>query len=219
MPEHAPIAASTYRVTAVALHVRDAPAITGKVIGYLHRGNVVERLGASKDGYWLHVRQGGLAGWASHKYLEGVAPPSGEHADPPWLQIALAERGVKEIHGARDNPRVLEYLRSTNLPRPLAAEDETSWCSAFVNWCVERAGFEGTDSAWARSWLHWGRAIAKPQRGCIVVLARGGPESGHVGFCLGDAGEDIELLGGNQKDSVSVARFPKSQVLGCRLPG
>jgi uncharacterized protein (TIGR02594 family) len=214
----APTAISTYRVTAFALHLRDAPGITGAVVGYLHRGNVVERIGISKDGYWLHVRQGELEGWASHKFLEVIAPPNGTRADLPWLQIALAEVGVKELHGSRDNPRILEYLRSTNLPRPLAAEDETSWCSAFVNWCVERAGFEGTDSAWARSWLHWGRAITHPKRGCIAVLKRG-VDLGHVGFFLGEAGAEIELLGGNQKDAVSIARFPKAQVLGYRLPG
>ena len=214
----APTAISTYRVTAFALHLRDAPGVTGDVIGYLHRGDAVERIGASKDGYWLHLRQGDREGWASHKYLEVIAPPSGERADLPWLPIALAEVGVKELHGARDNPRILEYLRSTNLPRPLDAEDETSWCSAFVNWCVERAGFEGTDSAWARSWLHWGRAIANPKRGCIAVLARG-TGAGHVGFFLASVGTHIELLGGNQKDAVGVGEFPRAQVLGYRLPG
>ena len=83
---------------------------------------------------------------------------------------------------------------------------------------MERAGFEGTDSAWARSWLHWGREIAQPKRGCIAVLARS-EGAGHVGFYLSTIGAEIELLGGNQKDAVNVGRFPRAQVLGYRLPG
>ncbi len=221
-PMTTPATPPAYRVTAFALHVRAAPAVSSEVVGYLHKGELVERLGISHDGYWLHVRRRradqDLVGWSSHKFLDAVVLSLGGKPDPPWLAIALAERGTREVRGGRDNPRIVEYLRSTNLRAPLAADDETPWCSAFVNWCVERSGFEGTDSAWARSWLSWGRTLEQPSRGCITVLDRG-PGSGHVGFFVGEKGRDVELLGGNQRDAVTIATFPRDRVLGHRLPG
>jgi len=47
-----------------------------------------------------------------------------------------------------------------------------------------------------------------------------GPEvldaPGHVGFYAGVEGSKVMLLGGNQGDSVSVSRYPKTQILGIR---
>jgi uncharacterized protein (TIGR02594 family) len=136
--------------------------------------------------------------------------------DFPWLPIALAEQGVKEYPGDGDNPRIVEYLQSTTLEAPMRTNDETAWCSAFVNWCVEHAGYEGTDSAWAKSWLNWGKAIPKPRRGCVVILTRAG--GGHVGFYMGGTKTTIAVLGGNQSDEVNQANRPKADLLGYRLP-
>ena len=97
--------------------------------------------------------------------------------------------------------------------------DETAWCSAFVNRILQLAGVKGTNSAWARSWLDWGREPTDDEfgEGVIVVLERG-PSSGHVGF-LEDWQEDrVQILGGNQGDAVSEAWFPMSRVLGYRVP-
>ena len=65
--------------------------------------------------------------------------------------VALDELAlnVKEFPGRPDNPRIVLY-HSLDARRP--AEDETAWCSSFVNYCVEQAGLIGTDSKWARSW-------------------------------------------------------------------
>ncbi len=215
-----------YRVTASSLNVREAPSVKSAVLGFFQKDAVVTWISTSGDGYWLKVRKEGVQGWCSHKYLSaaGTAP-----ASPfPWMAIAQAEVGVKEFPGDGDNPRVVEYLRSTNLGAPLSSQDETSWCSAFANWCVERAGFEGTDSAWARSWLHWGRgAGAEPPIGAIVVLERPpDPNAGHVGFLVerpnpGLPREEqvVVLLGGNQSDSVRVSSYPAQRVLDYRIPG
>ncbi len=135
---------------------------------------------------------------------------------------------MKELPGDADNPRIVEYLRSTNLDAPSSSQDETSWCSAFVNWCVERAGYEGTDSAWARSWLNWGKdAGSDPPIGAIVVLQRPpDPTSGHVGFLVEKPNlalpveqRVIGLLGGNQSDSVKVSSYPATRLLGYRVQG
>lgn len=131
------------------------------------------------------------------------------------MEHALGERGVLETPGAGDNPRVVEYLRTTTLPLALASEDETPWCSAFVNWCMTRAGVKGTGSAAARSWLSWGHPLEEPRRGCVAVLSRDG--GGHVGFYLRTVGSQIHLFGGNQNNMVGVRAYDRSRLLGYRI--
>lgn len=210
--------ANKYRVTAASLNVREIPSITGKVVSHLHKNDNVELVSKSGDGYWFRVKQDSAElGWVSHKYLELVVSPPQSNENFAWMLIALAEEGIKEFPGNGDNPRIVEYLKSTNLSAPFNANDETAWCSAFVNWCVERSGFEGTDSAWARSWLNWGKKINTPQRGCIVVFKRD-VSSGHVAFYIGETATQIKVLGGNQSNAVDITNYPKSRLLGYRVP-
>jgi uncharacterized protein (TIGR02594 family) len=128
----------------------------------------------------------------------------------PWMAIAQAELGVAE----GDNPRITEYFATTSLgPQP----DSVPWCSAFVNFCVTKSGNNGTHSALARSWLNWGEESDDFIPGCVIVIARGGPGTGHVGFYAGrDPEGNIQLLGGNQHNSVNISSFPRATVLGKR---
>jgi uncharacterized protein (TIGR02594 family) len=146
------------------------------------------------------------------------AAPADSHEIPAWYVVANAELGTREIPGSEHNPRVVEYHSTTGLS---ADDDETPWCSSFVNWCIEQAGLKGTDSARARSWMDWGRAIDAPTPGCVVVLWRGSPNTrkGHVAFYVGPgSGATIRLLGGNQGNAVSIKAYPKNRVLGYRMP-
>jgi len=134
---------------------------------------------------------------------------------PKWLDIAKGELGTREVKGG-ENPRIIEYHATTTLK---AKEDEIPWCSAFVNWCMKQAGFKGTWSAAARSWLTWGTGIQKPVPGCVVILRRGDPPTGHVCFFVREAGNGlIECLGGNQSDQVKYSNYPSTDVLGYRWP-
>jgi uncharacterized protein (TIGR02594 family) len=142
---------------------------------------------------------------------------------PPWALVAFAEmgRGVHEVAGAAANPRILEYFKATDLANnPLANSDETPWCSAFVNWCLHEAGIQGTRKANARSWLKWGQPTNAPTYGTICVFWRSFPQSanGHVGFYVDSRGADIWVLGGNQNNSVSIARYPRARLLSFRTP-
>lgn len=157
----------------------------------------------------------GRTGWVSQKHVAAVVEPD-EGSSYPWWEIARRELGVKEAAGSADNPRIVQYLRSTTIDEGAARNDETAWCSAFVNWCVEQAGYEGTNSAWARSWLHWGRALDRPTLGCIVVLTREG--GGHVGFYAGEEGANLKIFGGNQSNEVRESLYAKSRLLGYRAP-
>lgn len=128
------------------------------------------------------------------------------------MRIASKEVGQKEIPGAKHNKRIIEYHQRTTLK---AKNDETPWCSSFVNWCLSNAGYPITQSAAAKSWAKYG-ASCKPQPGCIVVLTRNG--GGHVGFYVRETAAYVYLLGGNQSNQVNIAAYSKDRVIAYRLP-
>lgn len=129
------------------------------------------------------------------------------------MEIATAEIGVKEIDGAGNNPRIIQYHTATALR---AGSDSVPWCSSFVNWVLREAGVQGTGSAQARSFLKWGQEC-DPAPGCVVILKRGNPPNGHVGFYVRHLGADyIKVLGGNQSDCVKVSNYKVADVLGYR---
>jgi uncharacterized protein (TIGR02594 family) len=93
----------------------------------------------------------------------------------------------------------------------------TAWCAAFVNAVLATNGIKGTGSLSARSFLNYGSATDKPDKGDIVVLKRGTGSEGHVGFYSGtDSKGRVLVTGGNQGDKVSTEAFARSSVLGFR---
>lgn len=146
----------------------------------------------------------------------------------PVSAFSLAQRfvGVKEISGQASNPIVLGMLRlDTGWPE----DDAVPWCSAFVNYVAWLLRLPRSKSLRARSWLMVGAGVADLRDAeasfDVVILKRGrgeqpGPEvieaSGHVGFFAGIEGDRILVLGGNQGDAVSVASFPRQDLLGVR---
>jgi uncharacterized protein (TIGR02594 family) len=141
------------------------------------------------------------------------------------LDLAHRYLGIHEQAGNQDHPLIVWWLSLCGI----AGHDEIAWCSAFVNGLAWELGLPRTLSAAARSWLKVGTPIALDDASTdhvdVVVLKRGegpqpGPEvlqaPGHVGLFHGlDAG-GVRLLAGNQSNAVTVATFPRDQVLGVR---
>jgi uncharacterized protein (TIGR02594 family) len=97
----------------------------------------------------------------------------------------------------------------------------TAWCAAFVNWCLMQVDANHLGYATAASWMRFGRAIAHPIYGCVVVVAPSsdtGSTTGHVAFYGGMTGNNVWLLGGNQGRKVCWMRKDKSSVRGYRWP-
>lgn len=167
-------------------------------------------------------------------------PTRPNKAVPPWYQVALREAGTREVVGAQDNPRVIEYLKTCPVAAREPDHDEIPWCAAFVNWCLREAGFPGTRSRAARSFLTFGVALQRPVFGCIVVFSADarGPNAGHAAFyaqtlppavpsippLVGRVGvrtvapATIKVYGGNQNNQVCVASYPVGRVLGYHWP-
>ena len=133
------------------------------------------------------------------------------------FEIAVGEFGVKEIAGSEHNPEVLKYFNATDSPASMIT-DETSWCSAFICWCADKAGYENTRKLNARSWLTVGEKVETPMIGDVVVYWRESVSSwkGHVGMYVREAGGWIYTLGGNQSNQVGITAYPKSRLLGYR---
>lgn len=134
------------------------------------------------------------------------------------LQIAAAEIGVKEIPGDKDTLRIVDYAQESGFKN--ITDDETPWCSIFVNWCCMKAGLQRTHKANARSWLTVGLPVDNPIPGDIVIFWRENPASwqGHVGIFIGFSRDHQQVftLGGNQKNSVSIQAYDAAKVLGFR---
>lgn len=187
------------------------------MLGLLERSTLVELEASS--GSWSKVRAGRKTGWVASKYLalpDSLLAPRRAAEEFSWMPIALAEQGQLEVPGSEHNPRILAYHAATELDKDLAAEDETPWCSSFVCWSVEHAGYCSTNSAWARSWLGWGHHLTRPRRGVIAVFSRG--SGGHVGFFISETKTHVTVYGGNQRNRVCFADYAKERLLGYRVP-
>ncbi len=140
--------------------------------------------------------------------------------DPAWLKDAFSHLGLAEIPGVDHNQAIVDMFADVGFPEVTA--DETSWCAAFTNWVAKRAGLPTTGKLTARSFLEWGSdATNDPQRGDFVVIKRGTEKwQGHVFLWLGDDGDRVWGIGGNQGKvgAVTVASFAKSGLLGIRRP-
>lgn len=136
------------------------------------------------------------------------------------IDVARSYLGTKELKGSADNPKIMEMYRTVG--HNWVEHDEVAWCAAFVGHCLEKAGLASTRKLNARSYLTWGEKIAgvdQAREGDVVVFTRGAKTSeGHVAFFLKATGTQVEVLGGNQSDGVTITRYPRSRLLGIRRP-
>ena len=132
------------------------------------------------------------------------------------IKTALEQYGEKEIAGENHNMNIVAMFKE--IGHNWVDDDETSWCSAFVNWVAMKCDFERTGKLNARSWLEVGHEVKKPEVGDVVILWRVKPDSwqGHVGFFIRETETGILMLGGNQSNQVKISEYSKEQLLGFR---
>lgn len=146
--------------------------------------------------------------------------------EPPWLTTARSFIGNVEIDGAASNPVILQWPATiaAKFPRmtgycALFVNDDIAWCGLFEAVCFALHDIEpvfgATDTdkfLWANAWAQFGIPLDRPRVGCVVVFPR------HVGFYVGESGDDYLVIGGNQSDSVKIAAFAKENVTALRWP-
>lgn len=132
------------------------------------------------------------------------------------LHNALSYVGLKEVVGKQHNNIIVGWAKKL---ASWISDDETSWCSIFMNEMCNLSGVKGSGKLDARSWLSWGTAIEKPEIGCVVIYWRNSVVGwqGHVGIVISIHDGVIETLGGNQNNRVSVMPYDEKRLLGYRV--
>ena len=140
------------------------------------------------------------------------------------FDIASAFIGERERIGAEDNPWIRWCHSKTSGGE---SPDEIAWCSSAVNGCCHILNLPRSKSKAARSWLAVGRRVPtqEARQGYDVVVLKRGPDpqpgadvmaaQGHVGLFSRwlDGGARVEILGGNQGNAMSRARFNADRIL------
>jgi uncharacterized protein (TIGR02594 family) len=128
----------------------------------------------------------------------------------------LSRYGLTEVSGPDSNPEIIEMGRELGIN---IEDDSTfSWCSIALCYYAKKLGYEQPNSGAARSWLKMPITIFKPSLGDVVVLWRESKVSwkGHVGLFINWDKNFVWLLGGNQNNSISIAKFTRERILGIR---
>ncbi len=160
---------------------------------------------------------GGTFGPLTQAAFDAALPLPVAAAEPPWLE---AGREVLGLHEVRDNARLAAWLKKDG--KALGDPKALPWCGDFVDTALrialpaeERPGALGVNPYWALNWLLFGRRV-EPGYGVVGVKERNG--GGHVTFLVGEDATHYRCLGGNQGNTVSVARIAKGDFEGFRWP-
>lgn len=154
----------------------------------------------------------------------GGAISSAAGAATDWMNVANREAALP-VHDRSqwddpgENPRILQYFKTACAWFDPVGGDEVDWCAAFVNYCLVTAGYTGTNHPGARSFF-WNKndqfvRLDAPRFGAIAVRryppfadATWATGEGHVGFVNSWTSDSVELLGGNQSNTVRFQKFP-----------
>ncbi len=219
-PEDYP-ATGFHRALADDLSMREGADNHYPAVAELAFNSVVVVDEISADGKWKHCENAwGESGWYPIERLAPLGEVAIQKSEEefPWLPIAFAEFGTHEVPGAQHNPRIVEYLMSTDLAQKYPSlPDETDWCAAFVNWCIEKVRLPSMNSALVNPWRSWGAASPLPPKRGAVTTFLWDDGWAHVSFLLGEIGNYVVCLGGNQSDAVWISVYHKKYVTSYRI--
>lgn len=134
---------------------------------------------------------------------------------PRILVEARKLYGTAEQPGPGNNPSILEWAKRVGLEKTYRT-DATAWCGLFMAYVALQSGWDPpTNPLWARNWVGFGRRTSAPMLGDVLVFERA-KGYGHVGLYVGEDVEAFHVLGGNQKDKVSIVRILKSRLIQVR---
>ena len=149
----------------------------------------------------------------------------------PWMDVAKAqlEDWTQSLGDNESTPggvgRIKEYFKAIGNDK---ATGRDPWCAAFVGYCLTEGNpsFAMTvpkEAAWAPNWANWGNMSVPPgqqeiPKGAIVTLSpdKETNKIGHVGFCNSSNSTQVEILGGNQHNTVNFTSFPRSRIVAIR---
>lgn len=126
-----------------------------------------------------------------------------------YVNVAISQIGTKEISGEGSNPEVEKYFTEighVNKNGKVIYTDDTSWCAAFVNYCLKLGNPEiprkNALNAVSFSYSDY-EEVTVPFYGSFMVRADNGTfyksgSKGHVAIVIGIKNDAYAQLGGNQ---------------------
>jgi uncharacterized protein (TIGR02594 family) len=137
---------------------------------------------------------------------------------PKMIVEALKLFGTMEKPGAANNPTIVAWAKEVGGEvADVYKADSIPWCGLFMAVVARRAGKEPPrHPLWALSWSAFGAKTPAPALGDVLVFTRNG--GGHVGLYVGEDASAFHVLGGNQSDSVCIARIAKARLYAARRP-
>ncbi len=100
------------------------------------------------------------------------------------------------------------------------SDDDIPWCGLFAAILAFRRLKNPAEVVkeplWARNWAKYGKHAGTAMLGDVLVFERG--SGGHVGFYIAEDATAYHVLGGNQGNSVSIARVAKNRCIAVRRP-
>ncbi|TPI78491.1 hypothetical protein [Mesorhizobium sp. B2-8-9] len=189
------------------------------------------------DGAIVNVEKLLQAAFAkAYALIKDQAPEDLPNADgaAAWMPVAEAEQTAWAPLGDETTPaaqtRIRGYFQAIGQERAAGAEIPP-WCGAFAGFCVNQANpalfkaITGNPLS-SGSWRSFGNESVplgdpNPPRGAVVVMSpdKGSSSASHVGFFsryLGSDNQQVELLGGNQSDRVTLTKFDRAKMLAIR---
>ncbi len=137
---------------------------------------------------------------------------------PPWY-IEMQRR--KGLHETKNRSLLMAWLRSDG--KTLGDPARLPWCGDAVETAIHLTLPNEPRLAnpyMARNWMKFGRPLATPAIGAVLVFWRGARNgiSGHVGLYAGEDAGALHVMGGNQSNAITVARLGRDRLLGIRWP-
>jgi len=120
---------------------------------------------------------------------------------------ALEDFGLTEVAGSKSHPRIRKAIDEA--AEWLDEDDsKTAWCGCIMGlWCKE-VGLPVPKAYYrARNWKDVGKKVllSEAKQGDIVIMTRTGGH--HVALFSKQVGDQVFLLGGNQRNQVNVSSF------------
>ena len=148
-------------------------------------------------------------------------PPNYQWLDrEPAPKVLLEMRkihGIREMPGSADNPAILAWARELGRKVGINYQhDSEAWCGLTAGIVAQRAGYEPPDiCVRASSWDIFGKPVnGHPMLGDFLRFQR--PGGGHIGLYVGEDSEAFHVWGGNQADSVCIARISRARLVTAR---
>jgi uncharacterized protein (TIGR02594 family) len=137
---------------------------------------------------------------------------------PRMIVEALKLYGTLEAPGSANNPTIIAWAKEIGPEIAKVYEaDRIPWCGLFMAVVARRAGKEiPLHPLSALSWASFGTKSPAPALGDVLIFSRKG--GGHVGLYVGEDVSAFHVLGGNQRNSVSIARLSRRRLIAVRRP-